>query len=82
MSGTAVALFALGAVDVAALSIGISIRRRVTRIIGETAASIEDAVHQGIADAIGKLIEVATALMGSRPETAEALAQVVERIRS
>ena len=63
MSGTAVALLLLGAVDVVALSIGISIRRRLTRIVGETAGSIEQHVKAGIAEAVSKIVTVAGELL-------------------
>lgn len=63
MSGTAIALVLLGVVDVVALSIGVSIRLRLTKIVGETAASIEAHVKAGIADAVGKIVNIAGELL-------------------
>lgn len=50
-------------VDVAALTIGISIRRKVTRIVAETAGQIEEHVKAGIAEALGQLAKVAGELL-------------------
>lgn len=44
----------LALVDVAALTIGISIRRKVTRIVEDTAKEIEDQVRAGIHEAVGR----------------------------
>jgi len=43
-------------IDVAALTIGISIRRKVTHIVSETAKEIEGHVKNGIADAVSQLV--------------------------
>lgn len=83
-----VIVVALVFVDVAALCIGISIRRKVTRIISETAANIEDAVKGGIADAVTRFVTMATELLaanGSQPAAnglVERLTQVTEQLRS
>jgi len=56
-------------VDVAALIIGWSIRRTVSRIVSETADDIERAVQTGIADAISRLTTLASQLFQTgRPE--------------
>lgn len=56
-------------VDVAALIIGWSIRRTVSRIVSETADDIEHAVQTGIADAIDRLTQLAGALFAAgRPD--------------
>lgn len=59
-------VIALVFIDVAALSIGISIRRKVTRIITKTATEIEVAVKAGIADAVAQFVTMATALLSAR----------------
>jgi len=56
VSATTIALVALGMVDVAALCIGLSIRRKVVGIITSTGASIEEAVKAGIAEAAAQLV--------------------------
>ncbi len=82
MSGTTIALILLGAVDVAALSIGISIRRKVTRIISQTAAEIETAVKEGIADAVRSIGVLAAQLMGDvRPETASKVRELLDELQ-
>lgn len=60
----------LAVVDIAALVIGISIRRTVTKIVRDTAADIETAVKAGIADAVRQFASLAkTILAGTGKET-------------
>jgi Icc-related predicted phosphoesterase len=66
-------------VDVAALVIGWSIRRTVSRIVSETADDIEHAVQSGIADALDRLTTLASALFATgKPDPS----QVIEAARS
>lgn len=61
-------------VDVAALIIGWSIRRTVTRIVTETASDMERAVQGGIADAVDKVATLAAGLFaGGRPEPGQVI---------
>lgn len=81
MSLTTIALILLGAVDVAALSIGISIRRKVTGIVTQTAANIEAAVKEGIAEAVANLGALAVQLMRSdRHEAAEKVKELLDQL--
>lgn len=60
----------LALVDIAALIIGISIRRTVTKIVRDTASDIEIAVKAGIADAVRQFASLAkTFLAGTGKET-------------
>jgi len=58
-------IIGLAFVDVAALSIGISIRHKVTRIVGQTAAEIEQSVKAGIAEAVERLVGLVSAVLAS-----------------
>lgn len=71
----------LALVDVAALSIGISIRRKVVRIIGDAAGEIEAAVKAGVDEALLRFGTLAADLFRAlgRPEAAE---KVLEELRS
>lgn len=63
-------------VDVAALVIGLSIRRRVTRIVADTGAEIERQVRDGITEAVGSLTSIALAVI---PPDDTARRSIVER---
>lgn len=62
-------------VDVAALSIGISIRRKVTRIVRDTAAEIETAVKTGIAEAVANFAQLARAVLTAQGKPTELVDQ-------
>lgn len=71
----------LALVDVAALTIGISIRRKVTRIVRHTAGEIEAAVKAGIADALSRFAVLAGELL--RAQGKEDVAErILEELRS
>lgn len=76
----------LVAVDLTALAVGLSIRRKVTRIISETAADIETAVKGGIADAVGRIAQLAQALVAgdanpARRQLVDQAAELVDQLR-
>jgi hypothetical protein len=74
-----VAVVLLAAVDVAALFIGLSIRRQVTTIVEGTGARIEAAVREGIDSALRQFGALAAQLIGtSRPDVAEKVKELVE----
>lgn len=70
-----VAVILLALVDVAALSIGISIRRKVARIVAQTASEIEGHVRAGITEAVARFGALAGEIL-----TAQGKGDVADRI--
>lgn len=70
-----VLLVLLALVDVAALTIGLSIRRKVTKIVGDTAGQIEAHVRAGIAEAVRTVAGIAVRIFQAqgRDELAQEL---------
>lgn len=68
----------LAFVDIAALIIGISIRRTVTKIVRDTAADIESAVKAGINDAVKRFTTLAKGVLTAQGKTTPLLDQADE----